>query len=682
MGLRSHTALAEFCQDNVMVAFCGTKTWWSFSATQVWRWPRMRPTHRCYVQPKVTVDAGAHWWHSHRWCEKSCFGRAHSFASSQIHGFNRDDVWTRWWGDISEENTSTSCWWKDGDSHPSQALGSVVQASAFVKETAEQTFSRSQQDWASRHNRTAETSWSRGASIYRSCVGILLYLSPDLPQCQYVIRYLSTCASKPTQKAMVVLKHLVGYMAGHSDQYVSLKWKGMHAGLMRDYECEESVLEVFSDADWAADRDTRRSVSGSAIFYGGCLVYSSSRTQKIVSLSSAESETYAAASAVMDTILIRTILCWVLQVRILMYLYLDSSAARGVLSRRGVGRLRHLSCRVLWLQNLVGDKLLQVKAVLGTINPADVSTKRLSIARLESLMYLFGLWSTVQNQLVGSDDPGRIFRHLPQQALSNSGRNSHLRLLISALSLLTLQLQGCEAISSEMVDIPHMFTAVWIGLLGMYLFWMAKSSKRNRGTRDEPSFDSGFPTADDDVDTASVASCGTEDTDEYPPFSPEGLISWLFERCNRRFENALTSGDHNRAHAYNQRRVLLADFMNFVTAAGEAEREQACDMLNGIDDLSSHGSSSTKNSEEEDERGSRVKFGHQAMIALQSTMAVQLQGCSTAATTTSEGSSWFSFAFLMTWTLLLAGYSWYMLRNMGYHSRMQMPHWPFLENLK
>jgi hypothetical protein len=57
---------------------------------------------------------------------------------------------------------------------------------------------------------------------------------------------------------MVVLKHLVGYMAGHSDQYVSLKWKGMHAGLMRDYECEESVLEVFSDADWAADRDTRR----------------------------------------------------------------------------------------------------------------------------------------------------------------------------------------------------------------------------------------------------------------------------------------------------------------------------------------------------------------------------------------------------------------------------------------
>ena len=218
------------------------------------------------------------------------------------------------------------------------------------------------------------------ASVYRSCMGILLYLSSDLPKCQYVIRYLSTCASKRTQKAMTILKDLVDYMAGHPEEYVSLKWKGIHSGLLRDYECEEPVLEIFSDADWAADRTSRRSVSGSAIFYGGCLIYSSSRTQKIVSLSSAESETYAAAPAVMDAILIRT--CWVLQIRILMYLFLDSSAARGVLSRRGVDRLRHLSCRMLCLQDLVGQELLQLKSALGTINPADISTKRLSVARL------------------------------------------------------------------------------------------------------------------------------------------------------------------------------------------------------------------------------------------------------------------------------------------------------------
>ena len=62
-------------------------------------------------------------------------------------------------------------------------------------------------------------------------------------------------------------------------------------------------------------------------------------------------------------------------------LYLDSSAARGVLSRRGVGRLRHLSCRVLWLQNLVVEKMLQVKAVFGNNQSSRCFNKRLSIAQ-------------------------------------------------------------------------------------------------------------------------------------------------------------------------------------------------------------------------------------------------------------------------------------------------------------
>ena len=285
-----------------------------------------------------------------------------------------------------------------------------------------------------------------------------------------------------------------------------------------------------------------------------------------------------------------------------------------VLSRKGVGRLRHLSCRVLWLQNLVGEKMLQVKAVLGTINPADVSTKRLSIARLESLMYLFGLWNTTQHQLVGAEDPGRIFRHIQQSTSSNSGRDSQLRVLISALNLLTLQLQGCEAMTSDLVEIPYVFTATWVGLLGMHLFWMSQCSKSNRGTKDDPNFGCYFPMRDDDVDTASVASCMTEDTDEPPAFSPEGLIDWMFERCNRRFEDALISGNEARAQAYGQRRALLADIMNFARAANDSEREQANEMLNTIDDLSSHESSPSKDMEETEEasEGWSCSNGHAA----------------------------------------------------------------------
>jgi len=180
------------------------------------------------------------------------------------------------------------------------------------------------------------------ASVYRSCIGILLYLSPDLPQCQYVIRYLSTCASKPTHKAMVVLKPLFGYMAGHSDQYASLKWKGMHSGLLRDYECEEPVLEIFSDADWAADRNAADQCLAvqSSTEDAWCTHHQGLKRSCHCRAQNRKHMLPLQLSWMPCSLELRTILCWVLQVRILMYLYSDSSAARGVLSRRGVGRLR------------------------------------------------------------------------------------------------------------------------------------------------------------------------------------------------------------------------------------------------------------------------------------------------------------------------------------------------------
>ena len=226
------------------------------------------------------------------------------------------------------------------------------------------------------------------------------------------------------------------------------------------------MIEIFSHADWAADRQTRRSVSGATVFFGGCLIYASSRTQKVVSLSSAESETYAAASATMDAILISTIFSFLLQLNILMCLYLDSSAApRGILARKGVGRLRHLSCRVLWLQDLVMEKRLLVRAVMGALNPADVATKRLSAARLESLCFFLGIWRG--NNLEGAHGPGNIFRHLSTQRKHQGQSHFQINLLISALSRLT-QLQGCaDAMELAEANSNFGFMVIFIWVIGL-----------------------------------------------------------------------------------------------------------------------------------------------------------------------------------------------------------------------
>ena len=60
-------------------------------------------------------------------------------------------------------------------------------------------------------------------------------------------------------------------------------------GVFKQYENKEPAVDIFSDADWAVERETRRSVSGAAIYFGGCLF--KLQDAEIVSLLSAESET-------------------------------------------------------------------------------------------------------------------------------------------------------------------------------------------------------------------------------------------------------------------------------------------------------------------------------------------------------------------------------------------------------
>ena len=69
----------------------------------------------------------------------------------------------------------------------------------------------------------------------------------------------------------------------------------------------------------------------------------------------------------------------------------DSSAAIGICSRQGLGKLRHLDTHTLWIQQAVRTRRLDLKKVPGEQNPADLLTKHSnSRQRLEDLVTLFG----------------------------------------------------------------------------------------------------------------------------------------------------------------------------------------------------------------------------------------------------------------------------------------------------
>ena len=62
----------------------------------------------------------------------------------------------------------------------------------------------------------------------------------------------------------------------------------------------------------------------------------------------------------------------------------DSSAAKSFVSRRGLGRMRHLEIRDMWLQREVREGGLEVSKVHGEDNPADLMTKILNVKDISS----------------------------------------------------------------------------------------------------------------------------------------------------------------------------------------------------------------------------------------------------------------------------------------------------------
>ena len=56
----------------------------------------------------------------------------------------------------------------------------------------------------------------------------------------------------------------------------------------------------------------------------------------------------------------------------------DSSAAKSFSSQRGVGRVRHIEVKSLWLQESVCRGRLRIEKISGIVNPADIFTKYLS----------------------------------------------------------------------------------------------------------------------------------------------------------------------------------------------------------------------------------------------------------------------------------------------------------------
>ena len=102
------------------------------------------------------------------------------------------------------------------------------------------------------------------------------------------------------------------------------------------------------------------------------------REPRGISLSSCESELYSIVSTMSDAIFIRRCLEFVLGVEISQVHFTDSSSARQLCNRQGVGKVRHLSGKLLWVQTQVQNGSVEMVQMPTAYNVGDIGTKSLA----------------------------------------------------------------------------------------------------------------------------------------------------------------------------------------------------------------------------------------------------------------------------------------------------------------
>eukprot|EP00971_Amphidinium_carterae_P236426 4692058-Amphidinium_carterae.1 len=94
--------------------------------------------------------------------------------------------------------------------------------------------------------------------------------------------------------------------------------------------------------------------------FGRHLLGSSSTTQSTIATSSGEAEFYAlakSASRILGAVAMARDLGLFAEPRVLV----DANACKGIASRRGVGRVRHLHTHILWVQECVAQRRLKIE---------------------------------------------------------------------------------------------------------------------------------------------------------------------------------------------------------------------------------------------------------------------------------------------------------------------------------
>ena len=212
---------------------------------------------------------------------------------------------------------------------------------------------------------------SRG---FRELAARANYLAQDRVDIQFATKEICRGMCNPTKGDVRRLRRLGRYLITVPRVVIKYVWQR-----------QTEVMTGFTDSDFAGCRQTAKSTSGGAIVAKQHWIKSWSSTQKTIALSSGEAELTALVKCSCELIgILQLAADWDDEME--GEIFVDSTAALGVVHRKGAGKLRHVRVGQLWVQEKQEQGELRYRKIKGTENPADALTKAMTRGEMEKYL--------------------------------------------------------------------------------------------------------------------------------------------------------------------------------------------------------------------------------------------------------------------------------------------------------
>lgn len=217
--------------------------------------------------------------------------------------------------------------------------------------------------------------------IYRSAIGALQYLTKTRPDIAYIVNHLSQFLKRPTNVHWAAVKHVLRYISGTK-----------HVELFLQPSIDLSIT-AYSDADWVANIDDRRSIAAYCVFLGDNLISWSSKKQTTIARSSTESEYRAVAHTTAEIMWLQQLLQEIGVVSSIKPIIWCDNLGAGALTANPVfhARTKHIEIDVTFVRDQVLRGALEIRYVPSVNQIADYLTKPLTHSQFSYLCSKLGV---------------------------------------------------------------------------------------------------------------------------------------------------------------------------------------------------------------------------------------------------------------------------------------------------